>query len=85
MTLFMTITGVLGVRGAALVSLWLQLRWHARREDVRRHSVLAWAVVLPQFSRIEETWPDGSRVLLTVAGVGTAELDEDLGGHRGQD
>lgn len=83
MTLFVTIAGVLGVCGAALASLWLRLRWHARQEEAWRQVLPTWVATLP-LRQFEEVRPDGSRIRVTVAAARTGESGRTAEGRNGE-
>lgn len=49
-----------------LLALWLQLRWHAQRQQERHRYLVAIARTLPEGSQIDEGQPDGTWLRLTV-------------------
>ncbi|HET8661441.1 MAG TPA: hypothetical protein VFM55_20890 [Micromonosporaceae bacterium] len=58
------------VQGLGILALWLRLRWQIRQEQVRAEAVVNLAEAMRNGGEADERRPDGSRLKLSVNGVG---------------
>ena len=67
---------MLGAQGLlSLLTLWLQLRWQAQRQRERHHYLVTIARTLPAGSYIDEGYPDGTWLKLTLDRPRPSESD----------